>query len=308
MTAAALKRVQCTAMRNLREIGAAGYRRLRPRAEPEPAEPLFTIELEYPVDPVPRYGWGRPSHPQLASLLDSGAAHYNATLKSFNQFADPLARIPLESTSPTGAFWNNHWFQGLDIVALYSLLAQRDPGICLEIGAGFSTRIARRAIQDHGLRTRIVSIDPEPRSPVADIADEHIRSGLQDVDLQIFDTLGAGDMLLFDGSHRVLTNSDVTVLFTEVLPRLAAGVLVEVHDIFLPWDYRPDWSDRWYSEQYLLAGWLLGGSRLRVVLPSFYLSVQPGFDDRLAGIWGRFDAPEAINRGAPSSFWFEMSD
>ena len=52
---------------------------------------------------------------------------------------------------------------------------------------------------------------------------------------------------------------------------LAPGVLVGIHDICLPFDYPPDWLDRYYSEQYLLAASLLGGHRgFRTILPSFY--------------------------------------
>ena len=61
--------------------------------------------------------------------------------------------------------------------------------------------------------------------------------------------------------------SDATVFFTEILPKLSGGTMVGLHDIFLPHDYPADWLGRYYSEQYLLASWLLGGTRLRIELP-----------------------------------------
>ena len=51
--------------------------------------------------------------------------------------------------------------------------------------------------------------------------------------------------------------------------------MVGVHDIFLPHDYPSDWLKRFYSEQYLLASWLLGGTRLQTELPVFYCTKTP---------------------------------
>lgn len=267
------------------------------------AEP-FTIEIDYPVDPISRHGWGRPPHPQLDALLRGQASAFANTLASFKRFEPQLDAIAVDWAEAPDPFWNNHWFQGLDIVALYCLVASRDAATCLEVGSGYSTRVARRAIRDHGLRTRILSIDPSPRASVVSVADEHVQSTLEAAELDAFRALEPGDILLFDGSHRAFTNSDVTVFFTEVLPILAGGVLVQVHDIFLPWDYRPDWSDRWYSEQYLLAAWLLAGGRLDVVLPNFFVSTEPELNDVLSELWSRLRERSA-NLESPSAFWFE---
>lgn len=268
-------------------------------------EPALTIQLDYPVEPRSRHGWGRPSHPQLETIIGGERGRYAQALRGFTELAEPLAHISVEWVDAPEPFWNNNWFQGLDIVALYAHLAQRDARTCIEVGSGYSTRVARRAIEDHGLRTLLVAIDPKPRSSVAAIVDEHIPAALEEVELEVFERLEAGDVLLFDGSHRALTNSDATVFFNEVLPRLAAGVLVQVHDIFLPWDYRPDWADRWYSEQYLLASWLLGGSRLQVAMPNFFVSLEPELNELLVPIWSRL-APREVNLECPSAFWFEV--
>ena len=64
-------------------------------------------------------------------------------------------------------------------------------------------------------------------------------------------------MLFIDSSHRSFTNSDVTAFYLDILPRLKSGVLIHIHDVFLPYDYPPEWSDRFYNEQYLLACVLL---------------------------------------------------
>jgi hypothetical protein len=77
---------------------------------------------------------------------------------------------------------------------------------------------------------------------------------------------------------------------------------VQIHDVFLPWDYRPDWTDRYYSEQYLLAAMLLAeGSRLEIVLPAFYVYNHPGLSDILAPVWERIGLTDYETAG--HSFW-----
>jgi hypothetical protein len=90
-------------------------------------------------------------------------------------------------------------------------------------------------------------LDPEPRAQIDALCDTSIRRRLEDCDLSMFDQLEAGDILFFDGSHRVFTNSDVTVFFLELMPRLKPGVIVHIHDIFLPcssWIARRIFLDR----------------------------------------------------------------
>lgn len=53
------------------------------------------------------------------------------------------------------------------------------------------------------------------------------------------------------------------------------------HDIFLPADYPPEWNQRFYSEQYLLACYLLAGSDpFQILLANSFISG----DAELAGI------------------------
>ena len=66
-----------------------------------------------------------------------------------------------------------------------------------------------------------------------------------------------------------------------------------MHDIFLPEDYPPQWADRYYSEQYLLAAWLLGGGRgCEIVLPSHYIRSVPELDRLCDPIWSSSGALE----------------
>jgi hypothetical protein len=91
-----------------------------------------------------------------------------------------------------------------------------------------------------------------------------LRSTLQEAGVEALPALAAGDMLAIDSSHLALPGTDVDLLFGRVLPRLPAGVLVHVHDVFLPDGYPPVWGWRHYAEQMLVAAWLAaGGLELR---------------------------------------------
>ena len=175
---------------------------------------------------------------------------------------------------------------------------------------------ARRAIRDHGLPTRIVSIDPHPRTEIEALCDQSIRSPMEDVDTHVFDQLGAGDILFIDNSHRSFQNSDVTAFFLEVLPRLRPGVIVHIHDIFLPVDYPPAWADRHYSEQYLLACWLLANpKRFELMLSNAFVSIDSELSGQVAPLWDapRFaEAKAAAIRVMPDfkgqSFWARLRE
>jgi hypothetical protein len=81
-------------------------------------------------------------------------------------------------------------------------------------------------------------------------------------------------------------NSDATVGFLDILPELKPGVLVQIHDIYLPWDYPSDWIGRYYNEQYLLACYLLSRSApFDVVLPGTFVSIDPELNQVLAPLW-----------------------
>lgn len=180
----------------------------------------------------------------------------------------------------------------------------------MEIGSGYSTLFAGRAIQTRRLGTRIESIDPFPRADVNSACDVVHRKGLADIDMSVFDRLRAGDILFVDCSHTAFMSSDSVIAFFEVIVGLPAGVLVGIHDVFLPWDYPPDWSLRWYGEQYLVAAFLLGmasGGQLAwtVDFASFYVSSLTELtqgNDRLWEVIG--DPPGRFGSG----MWLERRE
>jgi hypothetical protein len=124
---------------------------------------------------------------------------------------------------------------------------------------------------------------------------------LERADLAVFDGLTGDDMVFCDNSHRSFQNSDVTVFFLDVLPRLKSGPLIGVHDIFLPRDYPAKWLRRFYNEQYLLACWLLGNDRLRIELPVYHVASTPELKQAFAPV---LSDPMLTDGGG--GFWFSL--
>jgi Methyltransferase domain len=262
------------------------------------------VNLDYPptVENAPRYGHGRPANPRLEELVSAQAASYAPTLEAIGRYTDDLARIEVEAEDPREPSWVNGMISGLDGATFYALMRDRRPSLYLEIGSGNSTKFVARACREGELDTRIVSIDPHPRAEVDDLCDEVVRKPLEAADLSLFASLRAGDILFFDGSHRVFMNSDVAVFFLDVLPALPAGVLVGIHDIYLPDDYPADIAGRYYSEQYMLAAYLLGGADIEIVLPAWWASNDPALRGKLDGLWSRPGLGAVDRHGV--SFWF----
>jgi predicted O-methyltransferase YrrM len=272
--------------------------------------------VEYPVRQVPRYGYGRPPHPQIHAILNEHRGTFEEVLRGFAGIKPVLDSIPLEPSpeDPAKPFWNSEWFGPRDAAALMYFILTNRPRRFVEIGSGMSTKFARAAISYGDLPTKITSIDPHPRKEINDICDNIVRGVLQDVDLRLFDQLEAGDVLSFDGSHILFMDSDVSVFFLDVLPRLAPGVLVHVHDIFWPVDYPPTWGPRFYAEQYMLGLLLLAGdSKIRIRLANAFIDFDPELREAARGLFP--EDPQLLTELSPgiqgpgfwaSSFWFEI--
>ena len=234
----------------------------------------FALPIDYTPsrDFQPRYGYTHPPIRALETWFErhsSGYAEFVAYLRSLD--ISHIAMAP-ETRSSSKPSWTGGPICAFDSLALYGMIRKLAPRCYLEIGSGMTTCFARQAVVDGGMTTRIVSVDPEPRSEIDSICDEVIRDGLETCDLGIFEKLEANDIVFFDGSHRSFMNSDVTVFFIDVLPRLKPGVIVHIHDIHLPWDY-PEWAKNWYwNEQYLLAVYLIGHmNSISVLLPTAFV-------------------------------------
>jgi len=64
----------------------------------------------------------------------------------------------------------------------------------------------------------ITSINPSPRTEIDEICDEFYQKPIEKIDLILFEKLKSGDIVFFDNSHRLFSNSEITVMFPDVLP------------------------------------------------------------------------------------------
>jgi hypothetical protein len=262
--------------------------------------------VDYPYRAEIRYGAGRPAHPELAHLIGQGRDRYRALLTDWGELQSDFADVPAGGTyETTRPFWLNAWFSPLDAIALTGMLHAHNPARLVEIGSGVSTKYARRAVQRYGLRTKLTSIDPQPRNEVDQLCDHVIRRPLERCDVAIFEDLEAGDIFFLDSSHRAFQGSDVTVFFLEILPRLERGVIVHIHDIYLPYDYISGHVHRLWNEQYLLATALLfGAPRFEILFPSWFVGRDPELAAHANALLRRGPMAELDLYGA--SFWMRM--
>ena len=213
-----------------------------------------------------------------------------------------------EGADPHAFFDRNPAFAWLDSRALFVLLRHWRPRNVIEVGSGYSTLLMadvnRRFL---GGAATIRCIEPYPPPFLATLPGgvaELLPTRVQDVPLGVFEQLQAGDVLFIDSSHVSKTGSDVNHLVFEVLPRLARGVHVHFHDIFLPFDYPREWVlelGLYWNEQYVLRALLTHSAGFRVTFGSTYASVACA-DDVVRAL---SLSPGSIYGGG--SFWIEKT-
>ena len=216
---------------------------------------------------------------------------------SIARVRDDLVRLGGER-GRDGYSYDNDYFTSPDAEVAYALARDLQPAHIVEVGSGNSTLLFREAIRDGEMRAELVSIDPDPRRSIDSVADRVIAKRLEEVaSTDLFDMLVPGDILFIDSSHEVKAGNDVVRLLLEIVPKLPRGVLVHLHDIFLPFEYPREWliDNRWaWNEQYIVQALLEGSNQFEVVWPGHYVQrTMPGSDDR-------FFAP---GRGVASSLW-----
>lgn len=197
--------------------------------------------------------------------------------------------------------FNNDYFSGLDAAVYYSLIRHLKPQRIIEIGGGYSTRIANKAVERNE-QGSLTCIEPHPEERLLEtgLKIELIRNRVEEIPIEFFSCLEANDILFIDSSHTVKFGSDVCYELLEVLPSLNRGVWIHVHDIFFPHDYPAEWLMNRrlaLNEQYLLEAFLAFNKSFAVRLANYWLSLEhPDHAARLR--------PDAVNTRA-SSFWMK---
>ena len=232
------------------------------------------------VDPAgvdPAATW--PAAPEIVGIDFNDASHAELLTSAFPRYMplyDYPDRLP-DSPTLDRFYTENSQFSWLDARALFVLLLHWHPRRVIEVGSGYSSLLMGDVnARFCGERMRITCIEPYPRPflkqglpGITRVVTEKVQSA----PLAGFAELEAGDVLFIDSSHVAKTGSDVNFLFFEVFPRLAKGVYVHLHDIFLPHEYPREWvldENRSWNEQYLVRALLQGGDAFEVLFGCSY--------------------------------------
>lgn len=236
--------------------------------------------------------------------IDYRADAQNDLLRRLKPFA---ADFDFPRSAADGGFYlENGKFEGLDARLWFCLLRHWSPRRVIEVGSGFSSLLALDVIQRFlPGQSQLTCIEPYPESFLKALPTDRIElieAAVQEVPMKRFDELEGGDVLFIDSSHVSKTGSDVNFLLFEVLPRLAEGVLIHIHDIFLPDEYPVDWvlgEQRSWNEQYLVRALLTYSYGFEILIGSHFAArwlreaVEDTFGEHCGGgsLWLRKVVP-----------------
>ncbi|MBD2317398.1 class I SAM-dependent methyltransferase [Phormidium tenue] len=208
----------------------------------------------------------------------------------------------------------NSSFMAVDAHIYYSFIRHFKPRQIIEIGSGFSTLFANHAICRNPEKSQLTCIEPYPSSYLEELNSKNeniqiIPKKLQDIDISFFSDLKANDILFIDSTHMLRTGSDVQIEYCEIMPRLASGVLIHVHDISLPKHYPSVYFDNelFWNEQYLLQAFLTFNSRFEIIWAGNYMMLN--YPDLLISKFPEFlTMRKHFPMSEPTSFWIRVKD
>ncbi len=203
-----------------------------------------------------------------------------------SKFENEYNNFPMHKTQiPHQYYVNNGNFRSVDGEILYCMMRYFKPKKIIEIGSGFSTYLSAQAIlknkkEDNSYKCKLIAIEPYPNNILKKGfpgLSKLISKRVQDIPLSFFKKLNENDILFIDSSHILKIGSDVEYEFLEILPRLNKGVLIHIHDIFLPSQYPKEWVlnlFRFYTEQYLLHALLIFNNNFDILWAGRYMHLN----------------------------------
>ena len=246
--------------------------------------------------------------------VDISVSRIKGLLESLTPYITEFSNsVPL-SSADSPLYLINGAFMAVDAHIYYSLIRQHQPEKIIEIGSGFSTSFAKYAISKNERVSQLTCIEPYPSDSLKEIAHNHeniniIPKKLQEIDLDFFSCLKENDILFIDSTHMLKTGSDVQIEYCEILPRLAKGVLVHIHDISLPKHYPSVYFDNelFWNEQYLLQAFLAFNSKFEIIWAGNYmmLNCPELMYDKFPEILAMRDQ---FPMSEPTSFWIRAKN
>lgn len=202
-------------------------------------------------------------------------------LKLLEQLRPYAAELPFpEQQSTDCRYWlDNRFFPYLDGVIYYSMIRHCRPRRVIEIGSGFSSAVfldTNEQFFDGSISGTCIDPDTSRLDALMTKTDREstrvLPQVVQDVPLEEFERLQANDILFVDSSHVAKIGSDVNDILFRILPALAPGVYIHVHDVFYPFEYPKQWVyGGWaWNEAYMLRAFLQFSREFRIAIwPDF---------------------------------------
>jgi predicted O-methyltransferase YrrM len=212
----------------------------------------------------------------------------------------------LQTGVPYEYYLNNDMYGSADAEILYCMVRYFKPKNIFEIGSGYSTCLSAKAAlknREEASPCNLVAIEPFPNEVLKKGfpgLNRLIIKKIEDVDLAEFEKLGENDILFIDSSHALRIGGDVQREYLEILPRLKKGVVVHIHDIFLPAEYPQDWilkNFRFWTEQYLLQAFLEFNDSFEILWAGHYFHLK--YPEKLEEAFKSYNREKIL----PASFW-----
>jgi hypothetical protein len=177
--------------------------------------------------------------PGVSADVDAQIAHLQAACLPFQpEYADlAIYHSAVQRNGEAG-------YGPIESQALHGFIRFFRPRRIVQVGCGVATYCLLEAVERNGSECKIVCIEPFPNASLRDSRTiELIAQPVQRVPTSVFTDLGPNDVLFIDSTHVVQVGSDVNFLVLEIMPRLPMGVLIQFHDIYLPFDYPRNFLD-----------------------------------------------------------------
>ena len=270
--------------------------------------PLHYYQPIFDPDRLPEAVWTRRHELPGIDFDPAGQLAFLRELHPFSGECDwPEHPVPGRGTH---YYSTNDSFGYSSACLLHSIVRLTRPRKVIEVGGGMSTLLLLDAMAANDRAgaddSTLLTIDPHPSPLFADL--DHDRHTLAVAPVETlspleFESLGEGDLLFVDSSHVVRTGGDVNFLYLDVLPRLARGVVVHIHDVQLPYEYPDTFTRRsigawhFWTEQYLLQAFLALNPHYRILLgghfiqrdhPSEFSAAFPGWRPDKHPVTGSF--------------------
>ena len=261
-----------------------------------------------------RQVWSRQSDLAAVRFRPAEQLEYLKTIGA--QFGDECAwPSQVLQEDPNAFYTENGTFSFGCAASTHCMIRFLKPKRVIEIGSGNSTKIIASALQrnaaETGTAAKYTVVDPYPQSKVIDNCGVNvslIEERVELAGLDIYSDLTENDILFIDSGHTVRIGGDVNFLFLDVLPRVAHGTVVHVHDISMPYEYpeiyvtNPEFRVFW-TEAYLLQAFLAFNSEYQILMGMDYL--QRTHPTEFKSAFPHFDP--GMHKQGSGSFWMRRS-